>query len=314
LDDFSDLDVRGLLLDLIPSDGAELQQLTMDVRMDVDSLRALLAAAPRLQALNTGVQGTCTELLPLLRNDPPYGALRVCELALRFGEAFAATDALALAAAAAAHESLKVLSLSNAHFARGLNALVDAAAERRVVCLLIQECTTDADSISALARFLQRGSLKYLLLTSTNFPDAQEESVPVLCAALRSCRTLTHLMLRLNSLHGTTTRTVTELLDAVATLPALFLLDFGSSQVQNTAAFGRALGALLRANLPNLRSLHVEGCHLGDEGMAALLDGLAANTHLRTLECGENDLSEAFERDQLEPALAALAARAALDA
>ena len=41
---------------------------------------------------------------------------------------------------------------------------------------------------------------------------------------------------------------------------------------------------------------------------------LTANTHLRELDCRFNELSDAFERDRLAPALAALAARAELDA
>jgi hypothetical protein len=49
--------------------------------------------------------------------------------------------------------------------------------------------------------------------------------------------------------------------------------------------------------------------------LVPLLDGLAANTNLRQLNCDvDNDLSEAFKRDRLDPALAALAARAQLDA
>jgi len=68
------------------------------------------------------------------------------------------------------------------------------------------------------------------------------------------------------------------------------------------------------ANLPSLRTLLVNRCLLSDEGLAPLLDGLAANTHLRTLQCRINDPSFDFERDRLAPALAALAARAELDA
>jgi Leucine-rich repeat (LRR) protein len=74
------------------------------------------------------------------------------------------------------------------------------------------------------------------------------------------------------------------------------------------------LGALLSANLPSLRTLSVTGCNLGDEGLALLLDGLAANTHLRKLDCPLNDPSEAFKRNRLDPTLAALAARARFDA
>ena len=74
------------------------------------------------------------------------------------------------------------------------------------------------------------------------------------------------------------------------------------------------MGALLRVNQPSLRLLHVNFCGLGDEGLAPLLDGLATNTHLRKLNCEINLMSEAFRRDRLAPALAALAARAERDA
>jgi hypothetical protein len=117
----------------------------------------------------------------------------------------------------------------------------------------------------------------------------------------------------LNPDGGATRRTITELIDAAASLPALSELSFWCSDFQEKAATGQALGALLAANLPSLHTLGVDCCYLGDEGMAPLLDGLAANTHLRTLDCQDNNLSAAFERDRLQPALAALAARAALD-
>jgi hypothetical protein len=86
--------------------------------------------------------------------------------------------------------------------------------------------------------------------------------------------------------------------------------------VQDTVAFGRALGALLRADLPSLRTLSVGGCQLGDEGLGLLLDGLEANTHLLVLDCQNNDESEAFELDRLKPARLMLWARgrAELDA
>jgi hypothetical protein len=307
-----------LLLVVIVSYGAELQEVNanVNVSLNLTLLNAVLAAAPRLQALNTRVGGSCTELLPCLRNDPPYGSLRVCHLNVWHGGFFAAhTDLLALAAAVAAHESLKSLSLLHLRVARGVNALMDAAAERRVAQLSIHHCAWDAENFHALARLLQRGSLTKLSVICLGFPVALEESWVELCAALRACHTLTHLELVLHPSDDATRHIITELLDAAASLPALSELDLSNSRWQDTTAFGRALGALLAANLPSLRALRVYGCRLGDEGLAPLLNGLAANTHLLELDCRNNgNLSEWFERDRLRPALAALAARAALNA
>ena len=216
----------------------------------------------------------------------------------------------AFAAVVAAHEPLKRLRIIGRYATRGVNALFDAAAERRILHLMLVGAFLDAESIPALARLLQRGSLTKLVIGGGGFPHAPEAGVTELCAALRACRMLTHLDVCLSPPGDANISTVTELLEAIASLPALSLLDMWGSQVQNKAHFGQALGALLAANLPSLRTLIVEDCVLGDEGMAPLLDGLAANTHLRTLECQRNSLSEAFKRDRLLPALAALAARA----
>jgi hypothetical protein len=73
------------------------------------------------------------------------------------------------------------------------------------------------------------------------------------------------------------------------------------------------LGALVTANAPALRTLDVARCLLGDVGMAALVDALPHNTHLRTLKCAYNDLTEAFARNRLLPALQANASLRKLD-
>jgi hypothetical protein len=129
-----------------------------------------------------------------LRNDPPYGPLRVSQLQLysTYGDVSAA-DVLALAAAVAAHESLEGLDVAEMHFAPGLNALVDAAAERRIATLAVRGSRMDAETVPALARLLQRGSLTHLEVDCLEFPHAEQASRPVLCAALRACPTLTHL-------------------------------------------------------------------------------------------------------------------------
>ena len=307
------LDVHTLCAALGPG-GAELQQVNIDRQMRVRELHDLFAAAPRLQVLNADVEGQCTALLPVLRNVPPYGPLRVSNLEVQ-GRQQEEADVLAFAAAVASHESLKGLSLLRMNSARGLNAMVDAAAERRVSLLSLNEnCEMDADFVPALARLLQRGSLTKLVIGGGGFPHAPEAGVTELCAALRACRMLTHLDVCLSPPGDANISTVTELLEAIASLPALSLLDKWGSQVQNKAHFGQALGALLATNLPNLRILRVGHCGLGDEGVAPLLDDLVANTHLHKLNCENSGLSDAFYNDRLLPALAALAARAELDA
>jgi hypothetical protein len=300
---------------LVVSDGAQLQQVNTDAALSIEEMETVFAAAPRLQALNARVSDQCMALLPLLRNDPPYGPLRISRLTVSFYQASDA-DVLTFAAAVAAHESLKGFVILNVRFARGLNALVDAVAGSCLLsCLWAIACTTDAETAPTLTRLLERGSLTDLNIFCVGFPHAPEASMPALCAALRACRKLMHLRFALNPPHDADRHVITELLDAAASLPALSVLDVSNSRVSDKAATGRAFGALLSADLPSLHTLDVSRSGLGDEGLAPLLDGLASNTHLRQLDClMHNDLSEAFKRDRLDPALAALAARAELNA
>jgi len=262
------LEVRQLLE--IASNGAELQQANTKNALIVEDLQAVFAApAPRLQVLNTRVFGQCTELLPILRNSPPYGPVRASHATIWFDDEVAAADVLASAAAVKAHESLKSLSLSGAGFALGLNALVDAASERRVESLtMTRRCVMDAESVPALARLVKRGSLTFLDIRCNGFPHASEACVLELCAALRACRMLKCLQLRLNPPDGAgaSHRIVTELLNSAAAMPALSELSLAESNLLDPVAAGRAFGALLAANLPNLRFLSVNGCGLGDEG------------------------------------------------
>jgi hypothetical protein len=53
------------------------------------------------------------------------------------------------------------------------------------------------------------------------------------------------------------------------------------------------------------RELDVAYCDLGDAMMRPLLEALAHNTHLRSLDCRRNDTSAAFARDELLPAVRA---------
>ena len=300
------------LVDLIVLNGIELRQVNGGLFLNAGDVESIVAATPRLQVLNADVIGPCMTLLPMLRNEPPYGPLRVRKLRVGCGNADAA-GVHAFAAAVASHESLKDLRVGDVPFLRGTNALVDAAAERRVSSLtLTTSVLLDAGAVPALARLLQRGSLAKLDISCAGFP--RDESMPALCAALRGCRTLKHLSLELHPPGGATRRAVTELFDTVASLPALTELDLSNSWVRDKAAFGRDLGALLLIDQPSLRTLDLFNCQLGDEGLAPLLDGLAANTHLRELNCGMNDPSGDFKRDELDPALAELAARAELAA
>jgi hypothetical protein len=105
----------------------------------------------------------------------------------------------------------------------------------------------------------------------------------------------------------------TELMGALTAHPRLRLLNIsfnsphGDGGLQAAEA-GAALAALLLANAPALRELTITQCGLGDEGMGPVVEALRHNTHLTKLDCSGNDVSEAFSRDVLLPAVRANAA------
>jgi hypothetical protein len=142
-----------LLVGVVVSDGAQLQQVSTDERLSADQL-ATVASAPRLQVLNADVSGCCTDLLPFLRN----GLVRVSEMSVHvLHRDEDAAMVHAFAAVVAAHEPLKRLRIIGRYATRGVNALFDAAAERRISHLMLVGALLDAESIPALARLLQRG-------------------------------------------------------------------------------------------------------------------------------------------------------------
>jgi hypothetical protein len=76
---------------------------------------------------------------------------------------------------------------------------------------------------------------------------------------------------------------------------------------------GALLGGLVAANAPALTELSVAWCALNDDGLRALFEALPRNTHLRTLACFGNDVSEAFARNMLLAAVPANTSLRSLD-
>jgi hypothetical protein len=130
----------------------------------------------------------------------------------------------------------------------------------------------------------------------------------VLGNALRASSTLTMVSLAGVSLwHVPAAAAV--LLGALTGHASLRSLDISYNYHDDDAAgqlvAGAALGALVAANAPSLTELDITFCNLEDTGLGPLFDALPANTHLRTLKCEDNRLSDAFARDALLPAVRA---------
>jgi hypothetical protein len=284
--------------------------------LHMDALVALLRAAPRLDVCEGDVR--CRELAlarRMLRNEPPFAPMRVHTLVFIPIEAEQdEATVLALAADLASHAHLRRVDLSYARLntAAALDAVVDAALTRRLTSVALDECNLTPASAPALVRLVGGGALAELGIFGSTLLDVP--AALVLGNALRASSTLTSLALTAVNLWRDPA-VATALLGALTGHASLCLLNiFGNSvDPAGREEAGAALGALVAANAPAMHQLNLSHCDLDDAGLGPLFDALPANTHLRKLTCKGNDLSDAFVRERLLPAVRANSSLRELD-
>jgi hypothetical protein len=266
-------------------------------------VEALLLAAPQLRALEVDLI-TCNDAVKTgraLRNEPPFGPLRVRKLLVN--GSFSGELLPALMVDMAAHVSLQLdgLAMCGVFFNSPamLDAVVDAAIARRLSTVELTHCYLfDLHAAPALlARLLEGGALTTLVLDlhcvgAHRFIESVDAAAP-LAQALRASTSLTSLCVKFPG--GNNTATYSTLLEALTGHARLQKLAMPHRRVfrgSSASGIGAALGALLSANTPALQELDVHDCLRGEE-MRPLLNALRHNTHLRTLDCSDNGLSEA---------------------
>jgi hypothetical protein len=290
---------------------AELDDTTDWSVVDSATVERLLQAAPQLRVLETNMScDDVGEMRRLLRNEAPFGPLRVRKLQFQ-GTAFDDPDTvLSFIDDAAAHSWMNGVQLKYTPLSlpAALDAIVDAALQLRLTYLDFFECGLTPASAPALVRLLG-GALKTLVLEGESELVLDEPAALLLGNALRANTTLTSVTFNCIGLFDEPAAAA-ALLGALTGHPSLRILDVCFNSVDGRAApvvatAGAALAALLAANAPALQELHMLDCDLGDAGLGPLADALPHNTHLRVLNCSRNDLSEAFRRDRLLPAVRA---------
>jgi hypothetical protein len=299
------------LLEVVAANAGALRELHAHTRnnrgFSAAEVEALLVAAAQLNIFVTDLYCNRTDVQAArraLRNEAPFEPLRVRHLSA-YLENEDAAGVVALAADVATHASLVELELGHPPLgtAAALDAVVDAALARRMQTVRLDRCGFSPAFTPALARLLGGDALTTLKCSRmdllNNVPAAR-----VLAAALRANSTLTSLALENVSVFDNPAAGAALLgaLTGHASLRVLFLQD---NFVARHQATGASLGALVAANAPALTELDVSYCQLGDAGLRPLFEALPHNTHLRTLGCLGNDMSEACARDVLLPAVRA---------
>jgi hypothetical protein len=278
---------------------------------------ALLRAAPQLRALYADVEAdsAADACLAFSVGEGLLAPLRIHGLRLSVdGDE---DDVLALTADIASHEWLQELCLFGAlPTLAALDAVVDAVLARpHMACVQFMSCGFTPASAPALARLLGGSAVADVfvvgdgdLLMLLDVPSAAQ-----LAGALRTNTTLTSLQLSgLNFWEDVAA--ADTLLGALTAHPSLrtLILTYNPAQTADRAAAGAALRSLLAANAPALTQLNVSESNLGNVGMRALIEALPANSHLCTLNCSENGITEAFATNVLLPAVRANASLRAL--
>jgi hypothetical protein len=284
----------------------------------LDAVQRMLRAAPQLRLFRTNVVAPVQEAVRALRNEAPFGPLRVCFLNVtttHLEDADAEDEAgvddadlLALAEAMHHHASLEgvwpqSLPLDTPAV---VDAFIDAALARRFVYLEFESCSLSPAAAPALARLLCSSTLTHLIVDDAGRPLLDAPAAALLAAALRANTTLRCLKLD-GVAFSPDADAGAAVMTALVAHPSLQELHLANNEIHvgAAAAVGAALGALVAANAPALRELHLSYCLLGDARLAPLVDALRRNTHLRVLDCEDNDMSDAFARHRFLPAIRA---------
>ena len=272
----------------------------------------LARAAPQLRVFLTKTDDNVASAARKLRNDAPFGALRLRSLALFESPNTGDADVMALAAALPGHTSLRQLDLNRVSLRTPavFDALADAVTRSAVSSLSIYGCGLSPASVPALARILHCGALTSLTIYNDNGPGhpsllLEAPSALLLADAIAANRTLLHQRLIFVEFWEDAAAAA-AVMRAVTGHPRLQELDLSRNSSDDAEAkrlAGASLGALVGANAPSLQKLSFELNGLSDEGMRPLLQALPHNTHLPALDCQDAAMTEDFARDIFLPAV-----------
>jgi hypothetical protein len=281
------------------------------------TLDDVLAAAPQLHTFRVNMTAPVGEAARMLRNEAPFGALRVRRVSVR-NEAEEEeeeeegrvddADVLALCAAMRQHACLEGVWLQGVSLDTPavLDAFVSASVAQSIT--RVERCDLSPASAPALARLLGRGALARLDIMGDGVQLLDAPAAALLAAALRANTTLREL--KLDDVGFWDVVDVgAALLTALEAHPSLRVLNLINNEapadVRAALAVGASLGALVAANAPALRELYVSYCSLGDAVLARLADALPRNTHLRALHCEDNAMGNVVASDLFLPAVRA---------
>jgi hypothetical protein len=280
----------------------------------VPSLEALVRAAPNLQVLEAHPWCAYSNVMSVMRSEPPFALLRLRGLSVGFAgpPALGGVDRVgpfaALLADATLQPTLRDLTISRADTQQPavLDALVDQVLARRLHSLTFIESSSPA--AASLARLLRSDALVALRwkMGPESVPLFDAAGAALVADALRDNTTLERLYLLNSGLFRDVPATAAILAGLVGhrSLRKLEIL-LSEEPISDPVAIGTALAAIVAADAPALRGLELHTLGLGDDGLAPIVNALPQNHHLLILDIGQNGMSEEFARNRLLSAVRA---------
>jgi len=273
------------------------------------SIERLLQAAPQLTVFECDVVCDRAEALPLLRNTPPFAALRCCEFSIGNDtdrDGLAELDVPALGAALAAHTSLSGLHLVNVRLSSVplFDAVVFAAIELQLKRVYFHGCDITPLSLPSLTRLVAAGAVGDLGVIQNPGLFVGDSVVPF-CFALRASKLYTINMGNTNfwgSLHD-----ATQIMAALTEHPTVTSVCLSGNPVNRAMgpAVGTMLASLVAGAGAKLECLTLQACGFRDDCLRPLFQAVAVNTTLYRLDCFRNNISAACARDVVLPAVRA---------
>ena len=305
---------RGALTQVVEANAGALTELHWHERFTETELEAVLRAAPLLRELHVEVNVAGVAVGQMLRNEPPFGPLRILSLAVQSPwPSNEATMRVFTAELSASKSPVQALCLMNPPpFEDGaFDALVDVALVRQLKSFQLYDLRS-VISASSLARLLGSESLSIATISGsfrneTMLITELPSSATLITAARDTNSTLSYLDLSATGILSDAAAAEVLFHALLIAHPMLHNIDLGRNPVAvaDRARIGALLGALVAANSQRLTWLNFVDCNLGDEGLGPLVDALKDNTTLRSLYCYGNDISEAFAHQRLRPAILA---------
>ena len=248
---------------------------TVPSRSNVDALAAYLGAAPRLEELRCRAYGNNANSGPMLRCEPPWGALRMKTFSM-----FPPGRALdAVLRDVSAHTSLEELRVWCVDFDEGETMVrlsdVLGRPDSRVKKLRLEDCVAQTSM-----PFLALGTTLLQLHMYECSSDMLDTS---LGRAIQSSNLTSLKLLEMDLLRPTTSRHFIPMLAGHATLQDLDLwqasdLDFAATEAEE-AELGNSLAAVIAADAPSLTRFAVH-C-MSEAVMRIAIRALDCNSHLQ---------------------------------